>query len=216
MAIFGNKGEQMYLAMIGDISGSRKTKDRAGLQTALEKAILSINKRMGQKLAARFVVTLGDEFQGLLRAPSDVVEALIRLEEYLPSIDVKYGIGWGTLSTELKQKAIGMDGPAYHRAREALSRGKERGRWVTASGFGEEGDMILNGIFGIIDAIRQGWTDRQRVTISKVRQSKTQKEAAAALGVVPSVVSEALTAARYHAVREAEDALALLLAKFGI
>lgn len=206
----------MYLAMIGDISGSRKTKDRAGLQTALEKAILSINKRMGQKLAARFVVTLGDEFQGLLRAPSDVVEALIRLEEYLPSIDVKYGIGWGTLSTELKQKAIGMDGPAYHRAREALSRGKERGRWVTASGFGEEGDMILNGIFGIIDAIRQGWTDRQRVTISKVRQSKTQKEAAAALGVVPSVVSEALTAARYHAVREAEDALALLLAKFGI
>lgn len=54
-----------------------------------------------------------------------------------------------------------------------------------------------------------------RPTISKARQSQTQKEAAAALGVVPSVVSEALAAARYHAVREAENALALLLATFG-
>jgi hypothetical protein len=108
-----------------------------------------------------------------------------------------------------------MDGPAYHRAREALSHGKERGRWVTAAGFGEDEDLILNGFFGLMDGIRQGWTDRQRETISKVRQSRTQKEAAAELGVVPSVVSEALTAARYHAVREAEDALELLLDKFG-
>jgi hypothetical protein len=216
MSKFGNRPEYSYLAVIGDLRSSRALSDRSDVQLRLEQALRDLNQELADSsLAAGFVVTLGDEFQGLLVSSRAGLDVLLFVESALRGIELRFGLGWGEVSTEFREKALGMDGPCFHRAREALIRGKEEDRWVTVSGFGPDGDRILNGLLALLGGVRDRWTDRQAETVSLVRQARTQKEAAIALGVGPSTVSEALTAALYAPIIEAEAAVAGALALFG-
>lgn len=215
MTEFGKKNEPDLLAVIGDISRSREAPDRAAMQVRLEEALAATNRKHGDILAAEFEVTLGDEFQGLLRSPGDAVQVLVDLECAMANLPVRYGLGLGALATALVKRVGRLDGPCFHHARAALLRGKKEDRWVTVRGFGEERDRILNGLFRIMGAARSRWTEKQARTVSKVRRAASQKEAAAELGVVPSVVSEALSAANYIPILEAEAALTALLDEFG-
>ena len=54
-----------YVAIIGDIIGSRQLPDRAQIQLRLEKFLSHINVRFSKFVVAKFVITIGDEFQGL-------------------------------------------------------------------------------------------------------------------------------------------------------
>lgn len=214
MPVAGTSAGGGYLAAIGDIKGSRRAEERADVQRRLESGLAAVNGEFGRVLASRFVVTLGDEFQGLLSQPSAVVDVLLRLEEELQGIPVRYGLGWGGLTTELRELALGMDGPCFHRARDALERGKRDDRWVTVSGFGNEEDAVLNGILWLMGEVRARWTDIQAGTVAQVRRARSQKEVAAARGVTASTVSEALRAAHYAPMLEAEAAVRTILGRF--
>lgn len=210
----GRKGETRYLAIIGDIRRSRQAKERAEVQRRLEAALQKIGRQHAGVLASRFVVTLGDEFQGLLAEPSAVIRILIALESALPGVPLRYGIGWGELSTGLKPTALGMDGRCFHEARAALTNAKKLDRWAVASGFGPEEDGILNGLLALIGAVRAEWTATQAETVALVRDRPTKKEAAAARGVALSTVHKALAGALFVPVVEAEQAAEKLVGLF--
>jgi predicted transcriptional regulator len=74
-------------------------------------------------------------------------------------------------------------------------------------------EQAANSILRLAGDIRASWTDRQVEVIRKRRTlpRKLQKDLAQELGVSPSVVSEVLRAARYEAVREAEEVVVILL-----
>lgn len=220
MGTLGNNIELYYLAVIGDLRKSRALQDRSSVQLHLEETLRDLNRVLGRSsLAARFVVTLGDEFQGLLKLPAAGLDALLFVEAALRDVTLKFplrfGLGWGRVSTEFRRQALGMDGPCFHNAREALQEGKREDRWATVCGFGEDGDRVLNGLFALLGAVRDGWTNRQRETVAVVREARTQKDAAELMGVRPSTVSQALTAALYSPVCDAEAALATALSVFG-
>ncbi len=206
--------ETSYLAVIGDVRGSRQAADRASVQERLEKGLQQVNQENEAALAASFAITLGDEFQGLLRQAEAAMAVLVSMEIALPGIPIRYGLGWGGLSTHLREQAIGMDGPCFHAARLALDRGKKANRWVTASGFGEEEDGILNGLFGLLGGVRSRWKRKQAETVSLRRRARYQKDVARQRGVVDSVVSDTLRAALYGPVTDAEEAMTRLLARF--
>jgi hypothetical protein len=208
------QGEARFLAVIGDIRGSRETRARAQLQTRLAADLARVNRELKGALAAGFVITLGDEFQGLLADPAAAVRALISLEAALAGIPIRYGLGWGALATARRKLAIGMDGACFHAAREALSREKRLDRWVTVSGFGPEEDAALNGIYSLMGAVRAGWTPTQAATVALMRRLSVQKEVAAARGVTVSTVHKALSGALYVPMTEAERAAGGLLARF--
>ncbi len=199
-----------YLAVIGDIRRSRLAPQRAELQKLLERELEGINREFADELVAGFVITLGDEFQGVLREPGRAVKVLVALEGVLGEISVRYGLGWGTISTELRELAVGMDGPCFHRAREAVEEGKRADRWATASGFGGD-DEVLNGLLWLVGAVRGRWTSVQRDTVEQVRAARTQREAAAARGVHESSVSQALKAALHDPVLAAERSAEIIL-----
>jgi hypothetical protein len=208
--------DRMYLALIGDIRRSRELPERAAVQKKLEDAISSLNDVLpSEDLEAAFAITLGDEFQGLLRRPSAVLRAIIHVEAKLPAVRIRYGLGWGAVATELRDMAMGMDGPCFHLARDAVGLSKEHDRWGTAAGFGEAGDAIVTGLLSLLGAVREGWTVRQAETVALARLASTQREVAAQLSVGPSTVSEALSAAQFGYVQEAERSLELALDWFG-
>jgi len=214
MAGLAQKGETRYLAVIGDVRRSREAKERAELQKRLEAGIQLVNRKQKNVLAAGFVITIGDEFQGLAGDPAAIMRVLVALETALPGVPLRYGLGWGALTTELRSRAVGMDGPCFHAAREAITTGKKLDRWVTVAGFGAEEDEILNGILSLIGAVRAGWTSTQAHTVALMRQLPTQKKAAAERGVAVSTVHKALSGALYGPVTEAERAVERLVTMF--
>lgn len=215
MSSIGKKGELRYAALIGDIVASRSVPDRAALQERLHGALESLNRDTpGEHLAAPIAFTAGDEFQALLHQPQAAVEIIRRLADDLYPVRFHFGLGFGALTTKLRQEVGTLDGPCFHAARAAIERGGPQDRWVSVEGFGDAPSRAAEAIFRLIDAIRSGWTEKQTRHARHARELP-QKEIAALLDVSPSVVSESLKAARFEAVREGEEAVRLLLLPFG-
>ena len=109
-----------WAAVIGDVVGSRQVASRSRLQTRLDRSLASVNDSM--KPVQPLTPTIGDEFQGMFVTLEEAIEASLRLRvELMRRVDVRIGIGWGTLRTQDPRRTpFGQDGPCWWRAREAL------------------------------------------------------------------------------------------------
>ncbi|HET9886043.1 MAG TPA: SatD family protein [bacterium] len=209
---------KLYLAVIGDLAGSREVSNRGALQRELKQALKRIadRKSFAPVRAAGPEITAGDEFQVLLHtgeklAPGTPAMAyLVELTEDLP-VQCLFGIGLGTISTPLKTPIGELDGPCFHRAREAVEQAKREGRWAVVAGMPAEEAAIANAILRIAGSIRESWTERQKEIIRVRRKTPLQKDVARKLKVSPSVISEALSAARHDAILETDAAVAAIL-----
>jgi len=181
-----------------------------------------MNGKSGDRLARPLVLTAGDEIQGLLRVPSEVVRIIQEIRDFLfgaavPGQEIVFGIGRGALSTGLLPEArlVGqLDGPCFHRARSMLERAKREKVWAAFEGFGELEDVALNSLFELMGAIRATWTPIQSATIQELRRLGKRIEVARHMGVSPSVVTESLQASRFSAVDRGEAAARRILARF--
>ncbi len=59
-----------------------------------------INTKYHSVIAAKFTITLGDEFQGLLSSPEVLMDIVDYIKVHLHPIKVRFGIGFGDMSTE--------------------------------------------------------------------------------------------------------------------
>ena len=73
---------ERYIAVIADMVRSRDvpTARRRLLQKRFTELIASLNREYRKAIAARFVITLGDEFQGLLNSAALIPDLVWRLE----------------------------------------------------------------------------------------------------------------------------------------
>ena len=55
-----------HIAIIGDIKDLKKINNRNEVQKKLIKVLDQINEKYNEDISSNFIVTLGDEFQGLL------------------------------------------------------------------------------------------------------------------------------------------------------
>jgi hypothetical protein len=214
MVKLARNAESHYLALIGDVTGSRAVSDRAGLQRRMQQVIGALNRELSRSMAAPLALTAGDEIQALFREPGAAVQVITRMADELFPVRIRYGLGFGTLSTELGSRVALIDGPAFHRARHALEAATAGDTWVTAEGLGDTTDRAATAMFRLMDVVRSGWTERQAEFVRQSR-GRMQKEAAADLQVSRSVVSEGLKAAGFKAVRDGEMAVAALLGQHG-
>jgi len=158
--------QNSYIAVIGDIIASREAEERGALQARLKAAIAGANLACRNTLASSFILTLGDEFQGLLNSPDEMHRLLARFRADLHSAEVRFGIGIGPLDTPLEAQALGMDGPCFHRARDAVERAASRQTYVEVSIPDDSGDQGVFDIYAVLSAaIRHRWTRRQRQVV---------------------------------------------------
>lgn len=216
MSGFGNNGE-LYVALIADLRGSRDHPDRAGLQERLRATLDAVNA--AHTPSAALTITAGDEFQGLLDATraGTAVDLVVEVTESLYPEEIAFGLGWGALATPRRRTGVvsELDGPCFHRARDALERARSESTWVALAGAGKELDDLVSGTFGLMAAIRAGWTEKQAMYVRDARRATHYKDVAEAHSVVRSVVTESLQAAHFKALLRAEDGVRAALSALG-
>ncbi len=207
------KGHTLALVILGDVRQSRLIDDRTSAQIGLRQIVERINSEKPDLLQIPFSISGGDEIQGLLTDPADMVAAIDFLDLSSSLFGFRFGAGWGTVATPPASRSWEMDGECFHRAREAIIRGKKEKRWVTVVGFGDESDRILDSVFRIMQVIRDGWTKRQRLAVATRKVKVTQTATAEKRGLDDSTISKMRKAARSQQIEEREESIPIRIRK---
>ena len=198
-----------FVAVIGDIKDSRHLSCRKEVQTGLQEILDGINKKYEKEITSKFLITLGDEFQGLLRTGEGVLNIINEIRMQMYPVRLRFGIGFGQITTDIREEmALGADGPAYHRAREAVELLKEqekKNRSVPADicfkmdAPDHRTEVLLNTIFDLIYVMESGWTDRHREIIWDMFLYRDgQQNTARRLSISQPTVQKALAAGSYY------------------
>lgn len=198
-----------FAAVIGDIKDSRHLENRKEVQVHLQEILDRLNEKYKDHIVSKFLITLGDEFQGLLSSGEHILDMVneIRMEMY--PVRLRFGIGFGQITTDIKSEmALGADGPGYYRAREAVELLKERekkNRPVLAElclrldEKDQEKEVLLNTVFDLMYVVESGWTERQRETIwDMLLYGDGQQNTARRLSISQPTVQKALAAGSYY------------------
>ena len=189
---------KFYAALVGDVIASRQTGDREELQQFLDEAMIRGNSVATAVQPLR--MTIGDEFQGLFDDVQSAISATLHIRlALLPSVDVRIGIGWGTLDMVPKDPPFGQDGPCWWRAREAIDEVKksESSNAVPRSvrtlvKTGDASEDLFNAYLVSRDHITAGWDEVDfeiaRLHIEGTNQTRISRE----VGLSQSSVSRRL------------------------
>ncbi|MDD4081980.1 MAG: SatD family protein [Sphaerochaetaceae bacterium] len=193
-----NSEKEIYFAIIGDIIDSREIDNRNDVQKLYVKMIYQINKNHKDDIASKFIITLGDSFQGLLKNSKDLFKIIEEIEEAMAPYQLRFGIGVGEINTTiiLKDSSL-IDGPAYHYARFAINDAKT----LTNKNKGSSSiivhsdniilDNLINSAISMCNVLKSSWTTKQKKVIDlAIKKKKTQVEIAHILNIKqPSVNS---------------------------
>lgn len=185
---------EQYIAVIGDLVASRQLKDRGATQRALETTLAELNDHFSENVVSRFVVTLGDEFQGLLRADSASEKVWW---SYMRSmrrvVATRFGFGKGPLTTELQEEALGMDGPCFYAARAAVVQARNESLlFALRVHEREDWSAAVSQSARLVNRIMSDWTDLQWETAALFEQYRNQSVVAEKRAVTRQTVHDSL------------------------
>lgn len=193
----------MYLALIADVIDSKMVQERFDLQKQLEKALQTMNELFGEFLESNFTLTIGDEFQGLLKVDAPVFQMIDTLRSLLTPTQLRFGIGLGEIVTDIDPlQSIGADGPAYWNARAAINLVHQKNDYgntqIYFSCGKEKQDFFVNALIASGEAIRSGWRGSQEEILLDLlkrcvySENFSQQDLAQSLEINPSALSKRL------------------------
>ena len=193
----------MYLALIADVIDSKMVQERFNLQKQLEKALRKMNELFGDYLASCFTLTLGDEFQALLKVGAPVFQIIDTLRSELSPTQLRFGIGLGEIATAIDPlQSIGADGPAYWNARAAINLVHQKNDYgntqIYFSSGNDSKDLLVNALIASGEAIRSGWRGSQEeILLDLIKrfvysENFSQQDLAQSLDINPSALSKRL------------------------
>ena len=185
-----------------DQRASRRGPDRVG--DALRLLEGSVPVLLG------FERTAGDEFQGVLGDPADVVDVVLRL---VRMGGWSIGVGAGPVQTPLPESTRAGAGPAFLAARRAVDAAKQRPFRLAVRGAvppeAADAQAVLSALAGLVDRrSEQAWA-----AIELVEEGRTQSDAATALGISRQAVGQRLAAGMWELEKELRPTAARLLAR---
>ena len=203
------QNDKIFTAVIGDIKNSRHLEKRNEVQVQLRNVLEEINEKYEADISAKFLITLGDEFQGLLYNAKGVLKIISEIQMRLYPVELRFGIGIGKITTDINtEMALGADGPGYYNARMAINLLKENENrnktlpsniYLVTDEVNKSTEIMLNTIFELISAVERSWTERQREIIwDMLKHQDGQKNTAYRMGITQSSVQKALAAGNYY------------------
>jgi hypothetical protein len=180
--------------VIGDLVGSRRASNRPALHRRVATALREVATGAIDPPA----FTVGDEFQGSYPTLGAAIDAALTVRLLLAPIDVRFGIGWGTV-TVLDADAGIQDGPGWWTAREAIQQTAEAQRQpgfaLVRTTFRADDDTrtdvpAVNAALICRDHLLGSLDERSLRIVRGLMTGRTKKELAAAERISPSAVSQ--------------------------
>lgn len=226
---------RQYIAVIGDLIKSRQIEERGQVQKRLEAVLHEINydERYRASLQAKFTITIGDEFQGIFHSARHLLEILTKIELAMHPHSIRFGLGVGSILTEIGDYSIGADGPAFWQARAAIDyihvendfsyaniyimRADEAEADADADA---ETDLLLplmNTLLSLRSFIQKKWTEGQSEVVTALIETQSfhedfvRKDIAEHMGITASALVKRVKAAGLLPyLRSAQEVEALL------
>lgn len=188
-------------------------RERYEWQLFLKSTIVQINENFASKIEAPFMITKGDEFQGVLQNLTAVHPVMASFERMLFPLIIRYGVGYGTIQKMGSKIPIEMDGQAFHRANAALTIAKKKKSVVQFDTGDDLFDLNINIIYQLINAIKNRWSEVNYKRYWKYKDLGTYDRVAEQEGVSPQAVWDSLHNANAIDILNAEEAVNLILSE---
>ncbi len=205
-----------FTVINADIVASRRMPDRERHegQLFLKSALIQLNETFAGDIEAPFMITKGDEFQGVLKDFTSVHAVLNKIEQMIYPVELRFGVGYGEVYKMGSEITIEMDGPAFHRANEALKIAKKKKYSVWFQTNVPEFDQTINTIYLLIQALKRGWSDLNYKRYWRYKDLGTFQKVAAQESVSTQAVWESLFQCGALDVLKADRALTNMLKHF--
>lgn len=116
-----------YMTMVCDIKNSHQLEKREAVQFQIIEMLKEANVKFSDSIIAPFIITLGDEWQGLLKNQFNYSDIISFFHKKLGDIDFYCGIGIGEVTINNFELTVNqLDGPSFHKARKAVNLAKEQ------------------------------------------------------------------------------------------
>jgi hypothetical protein len=153
-------GENLYYILMADVIGSREM-DGITLMNELKSLIKKVSADYKGVFLSPITITLGDEFQSVIKSLSEAIEVIICIEETKlllnTKITLRYVLYYGEIETEINEKiAHEMLGSGLTKSREILSNIKRGDNRIYVELHNEKSDL-LNGLFFLYTSIVDKW-----------------------------------------------------------
>ena len=171
-----------------DQKGSRRSTDRVD----------DLLRRLADRPARAhrpFERTAGDEVQGVLTDPVDVVALTLEL---VRDGGWSVGLGVGPVREPLPASTRAGHGPAFSAARDAVTRAKSRPTGLAVRADPPGPAEIAQAALDLLAAVVQRRTDRGWEAVDLAARGLAQTEIAEQLGISKQAVSQRLQAAEWH------------------
>lgn len=172
--------QKMYWILMGDIVGSRK-KEGAIQMEVFDTLIRFLNTNYKAQILSPLTITLGDEFQGVVKNRKAGEEMMIAAEEWLlnktENIKIRFLLHYGKIETPVNPEiAYGMLGKGLADARDGLNAMKKEKDRFKLSGM-QDNDNI-NDYFILFQSIIDSWSVADRKLVADFLKEGDYKKVA--------------------------------------
>jgi hypothetical protein len=167
-----------YVLMADIINSSEKPANE--LMSHFKKIILGVNKKFEKGIVSPLTITLGDEFQGLVKDLMGAVSIIFCLDEMLLKANVDYSlryvVHYGEVSTPInKDSAYEMLGPGLTKARKTIEEIKLSGEKVFFQDVSSGKDERLNLAFQLYRSFYDDWSFAERKIVAAFLEKEDYK-----------------------------------------
>lgn len=183
------------IAIIGDIVASKEIAQRGAFQRKLGK-VLAQTSAQARQLASPYTITLGDEFQAVYRKADRLFADVVGIMAEIHPVRARFAFGVGALTTRINPaQALGMDGPAFHEARAALTALKSDRRLLRIGGQPPDIWALANHLLNFLSHQVEGWSRNRLLVTAGLLRSRPVKEIEADLQISRVAVYKNIRAA---------------------
>lgn len=203
------------LVLIADIEASRdiEGKDREVLQKSLKDILTHLNEQ-GEGIVSPYTITLGDEFQAVFDEADHLFVHMLKIMETLHPVTVRFSLGIGSIDTPLNtEQALGMDGPAFHRARKGIEILKENG-FLFGIRSEDNADLmlkILNNSLQLLSKQMRGWNKTRIKILYMLKEGWDYKVISDELGISRTAFYKNKEAGALEVIDELSDNMAAMI-----
>lgn len=154
--------------------------------------MLADTGEMKTDIASPWTITLGDEFQAVYKGAGTLFADIMGIMAQIHPVLMRVSIGVDVLTTSLNpDQALGMDGPAFHKARQAMTNLKrDKNRLIYISGDDIKQWVLPNLVLELISRRVRKWDSNRFKILARLMRTEPQdiKNIADELGISQTAV----------------------------